>query len=98
MQHLFHRRREAPDLWVRCGGCHDLIYRREFENNLRTCSKCNFHERLPAKDRIQMLLDEGTWSEEDAGLAPGDPLSFVTLDLQYTKYTADQRTKTGLND
>ena len=46
MQNIFHRHHGPTDLWVRCGGCHELIYRREFENNLHTCPKCSFHERI----------------------------------------------------
>ncbi|MSQ23851.1 MAG: acetyl-CoA carboxylase carboxyltransferase subunit alpha [Chloroflexi bacterium] len=99
MHTLFHRRRQTPDdLWVRCGGCHDLIYRREFDNNLRTCPRCNFHERVPARRRIEMLLDEDTWNEEDVALAPTDPLGFVSLDQTYADKLVETQRKTGLLD
>lgn len=95
---LFHRRREPPELWVRCGGCHDLIYHREFENNLRTCPKCNHHERLSARARIDMLVDDGSWREEDAALAPGDPLGFISREQPYTDKLIETQEKTGLLD
>jgi acetyl-CoA carboxylase carboxyl transferase subunit beta len=96
---LFHRRRETPDgLFVRCGGCHELLYRREFEDNLATCAKCNHHARLTARLRIAMTLDVDSWEEEDRALAPTDPLGFVSLDQPYTSKLADEQAKTGLVD
>src|SRR3954453_8208028 len=90
IQNIFHRHHQMPDdLWVRCGGCHELIYRGEFENNLQTCAKCGFHARLGARDRIETLVDEGTWVEEESGLLPGDPLEFVSLDQTYASKIAE---------
>jgi acetyl-CoA carboxylase carboxyl transferase subunit beta len=85
-------------LFVRCAGCHELLYRREFEDNLRTCVKCNHHARLSAPDRIDMLLDPDTWVEEDAALVPEDPLGFVALDQTYPDYVAKTQQKTGLSE
>ena len=97
--HIFHRHRHAPDdLWVQCAGCKQLIYRREFENNLQTCSKCNHHGRLSAVERIETLVDPGTWEEEDPGLIPGDPLQFVSLGQTYPEKVAETQEKTGLNE
>src|SRR5581483_8480109 len=99
IQNIFHRHRQLPDnLWVRCGGCHELIYRGEFENNLQTCAKCGFHARLRAVERIATLVDEGSWAEEDAGLLPDDPLSFVSLNQSYASKVAESQEKTGLEE
>src|SRR5438046_10621280 len=99
MQNLLHRHHGPPDdLWVRCGGCHDLIYRREFENNLHTCPKCSFHERIGAGKRIELLLDPESWVEEEAGLAPADPLGFISLDQTYASKLTETQLKTGLQE
>jgi acetyl-CoA carboxylase carboxyl transferase alpha subunit/acetyl-CoA carboxylase carboxyl transferase beta subunit len=97
--HIFHRHRQTPDdLWVRCAGCQQLIYRREFENNLQTCSKCSHHARLSARERIETLADVDSWHEEDAGLVPGDPLQFVSLGQGYPAKLAETQQKTGLDE
>ena len=97
--HIFHRHREVPDdLWVQCSRCQQLIYRREFENNLSTCPKCSHHARLSARERIATLADEGSWAEENAGLLPGDPLEFVSLGQPYPDKVAETQEKTGIEE
>jgi acetyl-CoA carboxylase carboxyl transferase subunit beta len=98
---LFHRgHRQQPDipanLWVRCERCKELIYSREFEDNLGVCQRCGHHHRLPARRRIAQLLDVDTFREEDAGLRPGDPLGFVSAGQAYREKLAETQQKTGL--
>ena len=71
--------RTADGLWGRCENekCRELLYVREFENNLKVCHKCEHHARLTARERIQQLVDEGSFVERDADLAPADPLGFA---------------------
>jgi acetyl-CoA carboxylase carboxyl transferase subunit beta len=91
--------RDVPaNLWVRCGNdrCKELIYTREFEKNLKVCQKCQFHARLSAAERLAMLLDEGSFTEEDRGLKPGDPLGFVSAGQKYQEKLVETQDKTGL--
>src|ERR1700730_10523244 len=71
--------RTADGLWVRCENerCHELLYVREFENNLKVCHKCVHHARLTARERIEQLTDAGSFVEHDTDLAPADPLGFA---------------------
>lgn len=91
---------KGDGLWVRCENehCHELLYAREFENNLKVCHKCDHHARLSAQERIQMLLDEDSWHEHDAGLAPRDPLGFVAADQSYRDKIVETQEKTGLTE
>ena len=52
-------------LWVRCENerCRELLYVREFENNLKVCHKCEHHARLSARERIAQLVDEDSFVE-----------------------------------
>jgi acetyl-CoA carboxylase carboxyl transferase subunit beta len=100
---LFRRdHREGPeipaDMWARCGNerCKELIYSREFEKNLRVCQKCGHHARLSARERIDQLLDPGTFDEENAELRPGDPLGFVSAGQGYRDKLVEAQEKTGL--
>ena len=85
---------EAPSHWVKCKACNSLMYYKEVENLLNVCPKCNFHMRITADKRIQMLADEGTFKEYDANLEPNDPLNFVDK-KSYKKRIKENEEKTG---
>jgi acetyl-CoA carboxylase carboxyl transferase beta subunit/acetyl-CoA carboxylase carboxyl transferase alpha subunit len=85
-----------PNLWVRCEKCHELVYVREYEKNLRVCQKCEHHARLTARERIEQLMDDGSFVEEDVELLPADPLEFRSLDQSYADKLCEARQKTGL--
>jgi acetyl-CoA carboxylase carboxyl transferase subunit beta len=53
-----------------------MLFRRQVKRNLMVCPKCNYHFRISAMDRLEMVIDEGTFVEFDAGLEPMDPLHF----------------------
>jgi acetyl-CoA carboxylase carboxyl transferase subunit beta len=84
-------------LWVRCENerCRELLYVREFENNLKVCHKCQHHARLSARERVQQLVDEGSFVEHDAELSPADPLGFVAGSESYTSKLAAAAAKSG---
>jgi acetyl-CoA carboxylase carboxyl transferase subunit beta len=88
----------APEsLWVRCENerCRELLYVREFENNLKVCHKCQHHARLSARERIHQLVDEGSFREADAELGPADPLGFVTATTSYRQKLIEAESKSG---
>ena len=89
--------RTADGLWVRCENerCRELLYVREFENNLKVCHKCEHHARLTARERIQQLADEGSFVEHDANLAPADPLGFAATGESYSRRLITAASKTG---
>lgn len=62
-------------LWVKCEGCKEIIYRKEVEQNLQVCPKCNHHFRLNARDRLRLLFD-GNWKEFAGDIRSADPLEF----------------------
>lgn len=66
-------------LWVRCNNCHEALFRKQVVENMNCCPKCQYHFRLTAKERIEMLLDDGVFTEYDADLTPADPLNFTDL-------------------
>jgi len=84
------------DMWISCRKCHELLYTKEYEDNLKVCPKCGNHDRLNAPERIATLLDAGSFEELDAGLQSRDPLQFRAGDRVYTEKLAADRRKTGL--
>src|SRR6476660_7492240 len=93
----FRPKSEVPaNLWIRCEQCHELLYVREYEKNLKVCPKCDHHARLTAHERIEHLLDHGSFVEEDAGLVSADPLGFASLGQTYPHKLAESRARTRL--
>jgi len=70
--------------WVKCTHCNDMVHANELQQNLHCCPKCNYHYRLSAKQRVQLLVDAGTFTEMFTEYKPVDPLQFVDTEA-YTK-------------
>jgi acetyl-CoA carboxylase carboxyl transferase subunit beta len=68
--------RVPEGVWVKCGSCKEILYRRDVLKNLSVCPKCAFHFRIGARERLDMLFDK-SWEEFDRGLVSSDPLDFV---------------------
>jgi acetyl-CoA carboxylase carboxyl transferase subunit beta len=62
--------------WTQCNACRQMLYRREVERNLMVCPKCNYHFRISAAARLNLVIDEGSFVEFDEALEPMDPLHF----------------------
>ncbi len=67
--------RVPEGLWVKCGSCKEILYRKDVLQNLSVCPKCAFHFRISARERLAMLFD-GPWEEFDSNLVSADPLGF----------------------
>ena len=95
----FRPRRDAhpPDLWTKCPSCSEMLFNKQLDKVLRVCPSCGHHFRLSAAARLAMLLDEGTFSERDAGLESEDPLGFTDQKTYPDRVAAAQLT-TGLRD
>lgn len=92
------QKKETPDgLWTKCGGCGEIIHRKQLEQNLFTCPKCSFHFRIGSKEYFDILLDDGSFSEMDKKLQSTDPLGFVDT-KKYSDRLKDSIKKTGLRD
>ncbi|MHB8707417.1 MAG: acetyl-CoA carboxylase, carboxyltransferase subunit beta [Desulfuromonadales bacterium] len=63
-------------LWTKCKNCEEIIYTREIERNLNVCPKCDYHFRISARERIALVLDEGSFAETDPNLTSVDFLKF----------------------
>lgn len=79
--------------WTKCPSCAALIYNKEILENSHVCSKCSYHFRISALDRLKLLCDEDSFIEYDMDLEPNDPLGFVDK-KSYTKRIQESVTKT----
>ena len=89
-------KKDAPSHWIKCPECTSLMFFKEVEKQNNICPKCNFHMRIGAKRRIEILCDEGSFQEFDAHLKPSDPLNFVDK-KSYKKRIQEALDKTGRN-
>ena len=70
-------RAQLPDdIWTKCPGCGAILYTKELRRNFGVCTKCNYHFRLGARQRIPLLVDRHSFSEIDSELRSVDPLNF----------------------
>ena len=91
-------KKKPEGLWTKCIFCNEIIYNREWEENLRVCPKCNYHYRLTAKERIELLIDQDSFNEHDQYLSSTDPLKFEHVNESYKNKLAQTQKKTGLSD
>jgi acetyl-CoA carboxylase carboxyl transferase subunit beta len=71
-----HKVKVPEGLWTKCVSCSETIFTKDIENNLNVCPKCNHHYRVSARKRLELLLDEGSFTELDADLVSVDCLNF----------------------
>jgi len=82
------------DMWEECPQCHQLLYRKELQQNLWVCTKCGHHFRLSARQRLAITIDADSFEEWDADLPTCDPLQFPN----YRDKLEQAQGKTGLQD
>jgi len=87
----------SEDLWIKCNSCNEIIYRKVIERNFQVCPKCNYHFQIPARKRIDCVVDPGTLVEFDADLVSGDPLEFKDL-KRYSHRIKESQEATGQKD
>jgi len=92
------KKRGVPEgLWQRCPGCQAAIFRKQAEQLLGVCPECDFHWTISAKQRIEQVLDDGTFEEWDANLTSLDPLGFKDKKTYPERVAAEQK-RTGLRE
>ena len=85
-------------LWTKCETCREIVYRADVEKNARTCPRCGQPFRLSARERLDFLLDPGSFEERDAGLRSLDPLGFKDNRGRYADRLRSAREKTKRED
>jgi len=84
-------------LWVKCENCRQIIWKKDLEENMNVCPKCDKHFRIDARTRLALLLDDNQYETFDGNLASTDPLKFVDL-KPYSSRLRQAKKDTGLED
>jgi acetyl-CoA carboxylase carboxyl transferase alpha subunit/acetyl-CoA carboxylase carboxyl transferase beta subunit len=80
--------------WTRCPSCDAFVYHKRLKRNLGVCPECNHHFRLPVRERLAQLLDEGSFSDRSHELSALDPLVFADS-KPYATRLVEAQGKTG---
>jgi acetyl-CoA carboxylase carboxyl transferase subunit beta len=91
------RRVRTEGLWEKCPSCRSTVWKKDLEENWNICPKCDYHFRMGARDRLELLLDDDPWIEHDAALASSDPLHFADTKT-YAQRLKDAQNKLGMSD
>jgi acetyl-CoA carboxylase carboxyl transferase subunit beta len=84
-------------LWIRCPGCSETVFKKAVEANLLVCPKCQHHMRVGGRQRVEQLLDPGSFEPFNHDMAPADPLGFMDS-KPYLQRIRDTQKKSGEND
>jgi acetyl-CoA carboxylase carboxyl transferase subunit beta len=94
----FGKKKDMPEgLWIKCESCGSMLFLKEFEAKQRVCSNCGYHFTMPARERIAMTADEGSFKEVHTKLEAEDRLKFVD-NIPYKKKLKNSQKKTGEKD
>jgi acetyl-CoA carboxylase carboxyl transferase subunit beta len=84
-------------LWVKCENCRQIIWKKDLEENMNVCPKCDRHFRIDARTRLAQLLDDNQYQIFDTNISSTDPLKFVDL-KPYSSRLRQAQQETGLQD
>ncbi len=94
----FGKKKDMPGgLWIKCESCGAMLFRKEFEQRHRVCGTCGYHFTLPARDRIALTVDPGSFEEMWSNLLAVDVLGFNDR-VPYSEKLIATKQKTGESD
>ena len=83
--------------WIKCSHCSEMIHANQMQENQHCCPKCNYHYRLSATQRMQLLADAGTFVEMFTEFYSTDPLKFTDTEA-YTVRLEQAKKSSGRNE
>lgn len=82
-------------LWMRCKSCGELVFKRRVRENNNICPNCGEYFFLTAKERIESLIDEGSFEDVSRPIVADDPLEFQDR-KSYAQRLEEAQEKTDL--
>jgi acetyl-CoA carboxylase carboxyl transferase subunit beta len=91
-------KKNVPEgLWSKCPSCSAVLYATDLEKNANVCPKCGYHNRISARERLDLLLDPEGRFEIGVEVTPVDTLKFKD-DKRYSDRLVDAEKSTGETD
>ncbi len=92
------KRKNVPDnLWQNCPSCGNMLHHKDLKENLRVCNTCNYHFRMSAEDRIELIFSKEDTKEIELDKISDDPLNFSDK-KKYKDRLKEYRKKTKRED
>ena len=85
------RRDLPPDVFEKCPGCSEILYKERLAQNAQVCPQCGAHFRISADEYVRLLTDEGSFTPRDEDLRSADPLRFTDLKPYRKRLDAAER-------
>nr|YP_009669160.1 acetyl-CoA carboxylase subunit beta [Heimia apetala]AZB52082.1 acetyl-CoA carboxylase beta subunit [Heimia myrtifolia]QCW94158.1 acetyl-CoA carboxylase subunit beta [Heimia apetala] len=85
-------------LWVQCENCYGLNYKKFFKSKMNICEQCGYHLKMSSSDRIELLIDPGTWDPMDEDMVSLDPIEFHSEEEPYKDRIDSYQRNTGLTE
>nr|YP_010713351.1 acetyl-CoA carboxylase beta subunit [Anabasis aphylla]WDA95808.1 acetyl-CoA carboxylase beta subunit [Anabasis aphylla] len=85
-------------LWVQCENCYALNYKKLLKSKMGICEQCGYHLKMSSSDRIELLIDPGTWNPMDEDMVSMDPIEFHSEEEAYKDRIDSYQRKTGLTE
>nr|YP_010722937.1 acetyl-CoA carboxylase beta subunit [Anthurium andraeanum]WDW20942.1 acetyl-CoA carboxylase beta subunit [Anthurium andraeanum] len=85
-------------LWIQCENCYGLNYKKFFTSKLNICEQCGYHLKMTSSERIELLIDPGTWDPLDENMVSADPIEFHSEEEPYRDRIDFSQRKTGLTE
>lgn len=85
-------------LWIQCENCYGLNYKKFFKSKMNICEQCGYHLKMSSSDRIELLIDPGTWDPMDEDMVSLDPIEFHSEEEPYKDRIDSYQRKTGLTE
>nr|YP_010048083.1 acetyl-CoA carboxylase beta subunit [Pilea microphylla]QPK42671.1 acetyl-CoA carboxylase beta subunit [Pilea microphylla] len=85
-------------LWVQCESCYGLNYKKFLKSKMNICEHCGCHLKMSSSDRIELLIDPGTWNPMDEDMVSLDPIEFHSEEEPYNDRIDSYQINTGLTE
>lgn len=87
---------EVSELWEKCPECGEITIKKDIRRNLKKCPQCGYYYKMTAKERLDLLIDEGTFEEKDVNLEAKDFLEFEGYEQKIKKSKEKTNMKEGV--
>ncbi len=94
---FFFIKKSEDGLWLKCAACNEITYKKQLVANSYVCAKCGNYFRIGGKEYLNLICDEGSFTEYFSDIKPVDPLNFYDV-KKYSKKLKEAQKKTGDND
>jgi len=80
----------------KCPVCGEILFIKDLDKTMKACTKCGYHFRMGAWERINSVVDEGSFVELNAGLESGNPLEFTDYPEKIAEAQKTSRSKEAI--